>query len=121
MLSGMLVILIPMGAWMCPAGGSRGEAAAGDTVTVVDGAGRKVEVPLHPERVICSGAGYLRLLVYLQAQNLAVAVDDMEKQRPRFEARPYALANPQFKTLPLFGEFRGHDNPELIVSLDPQP
>jgi len=50
-----------------------------------------------------------------------VAVDDMEARRPAFDARPYALANPQFRDLPIFGEFRGHDNPELIVALEPQP
>jgi iron complex transport system substrate-binding protein len=60
-------------------------------------------------------------LTYLQAQTCIVAVDDMEKTRPQFDARPYALANPQFKNYPIFGEFRGHDNPELILTLSPQP
>jgi iron complex transport system substrate-binding protein len=60
-------------------------------------------------------------LTYLQAQDKVVAVDDMEKQRPAFDARPYALANPQFKQYPIFGEFRGHDHPELILTLDPAP
>ena len=92
-----------------------------DTVVVTDSVGRRVEVPEDPRHVICSGAGCLRLLVYLQAHNRVVAVDDMEKERPRFEARPYALANPRLKTYPLFGEFRGHDNPELILGLQPQP
>jgi iron complex transport system substrate-binding protein len=88
---------------------------------VSDAARREVKLPNHIERVICSGAGCLRLLTYLQAQNLIVAVDDMEKRRPIFDARPYALANPQFKGYPLFGEFRGYDNPELIMALNPQP
>jgi iron complex transport system substrate-binding protein len=52
---------------------------------------------------------------------MVVAVDDIEARRRRFDARPYALANPQFKQMPIFGEFRGHDNPELILSLEPQP
>lgn len=72
-------------------------------------------------RVICSGPGALRLLTYLQAQDLVVAVDDIEKRRARFDARPYALATPRYKTLPVFGEFRGFDHPELILALDPQP
>jgi iron complex transport system substrate-binding protein len=92
-----------------------------DSMEVIDGMGRTVEVPKDPERVICSGAGCLRLLVYLRAQNRIVAVDDMEKSRPMFRARPYSLANQQFNSYPLFGEFRGHDNPELIAGLDPQP
>ncbi len=73
------------------------------------------------EHVICSGAGCLRLLTYLQAENMVVAVDDIESRRRRFDARPYSLANPQFRKLPIFGQFRGHDNPELIMNLEPQP
>jgi iron complex transport system substrate-binding protein len=88
---------------------------------IIDAAGREVELPDRVERVICSGAGCLRLLTYLQAQHLIVAVDDMEKRRPVFDARPYGLANPQFKAYPLFGEFRGYDHPELIMALNPQP
>ena len=88
---------------------------------VIDAARREVKVPDRIERVICSGSGCLRLLTYLQAQNLIVAVDDIEKRRQPFDARPYALANPQFKEYPLFGEFRGYDNPELIMALNPQP
>ncbi len=88
---------------------------------VVDAAGRTVTVPDTVRRVICSGSGCLRLLTYLQAQDLAVAVDDIEGKRSRFDARPYGLANPQFRTLPVFGGFRGQDNPELILTLDPAP
>jgi iron complex transport system substrate-binding protein len=96
-------------------------AAAAKGAEITDGAGRKLDLPVPAERVICSGPGCLRLLVYLQAQGRVVAVDDIEKKRPQFDARPYALANPQFKDLPLFGEFRGHDNPKLIMALDPPP
>ena len=88
---------------------------------ITDAAGRKVEIPATVDHVICSGAGALRLLTYLECQDKIVAVDDMEKQRPRFDARPYALANPQFKNYPIFGEFRGHDHPERILTLDPLP
>ncbi len=89
--------------------------------TLTDGIGRNVEIPVKVERLIASGPGALRLITYLQAQDRIVGVDDMEKQRPQFDARPYALANPPFKSYPLFGEFRGHDNPELILTLNPQP
>ncbi len=91
------------------------------TRVITDATGRMVEVPAVVNRVICSGSGCLRLLTYLQAQSLAVAVDDIEVRRQKFDARPYALANPQFKEMPIFGEFRGHDNPELILTLEPQP
>lgn len=96
-----------------------GPAFASDVV-VKDALGQELTLS-NAERVICSGPGCLRLLVYLQAQDRVVGVDDIESRRRKFDARPYALANPQFKKLPTFGEFRGHDNPELILTLDPQP
>lgn len=89
--------------------------------TITDGAGHTVELPSSVTTVICSGAGCLRLLTYLQAQDRIVGVDDVETRKRKFDARPYALANPQFKTMPIFGEFRGHDNPEQILTLTPQP
>ncbi len=96
-------------------------AVSAAEVTVTDSWGREVSIPEKVTRVICSGSGCLRYLVYLQGQDLAVAVDDMEKSRSMFESRPYYLAHPELKDKPLFGEFRGFDNPELIVALDPAP
>ncbi len=96
-------------------------ALAAETRVVVDALGRKVTIPAKIERVICSGSGCLRLLVYLQAQNLAVAVDDIEGKHSKFDARPYALANPQLRSLPVFGQFRGFDNPERILTLPTPP
>jgi iron complex transport system substrate-binding protein len=89
--------------------------------TIEDTAGRTVDIPQDVERIICSGPGALRLLTYLQAQNRIVAVDSIEKRDSPMDMRPYAMANPQFKDYPLFGEFRGQDNPELIAALEPQP
>lgn len=96
-------------------------ASMAEARDVVDSTGRTVKVPDRVTRVICSGAGSLRLLTYLGAQDKVVAVDDMETRRQQFDARPYAMANPRFKTLPVFGEFRGFDRPEQILALDPQP
>lgn len=89
--------------------------------TVTDTTGRTVQLPDSVDHVICSGSGCLRLLTYLNAQDRIVAVDDIETRRRKLDARPYALANPQFKRMPLFGQFRGRDNPERILTLDPQP
>lgn len=93
----------------------------GQESTVIDAAGRTVRLPQRIDRVVCSGSGCLRLLTYLEAQDRIVAVDSIEKGHTMFYARPYALANPQFKDYPLFGEFRGFDHPELIVSLKRRP
>jgi len=95
--------------------------AAAPARTVTDAVGREVVIPKQVDRIICSGPGCLRLVTYLQAQDRVVAVDDLEARSSSLDARPYALANPQFKELPVFGGFRGQDNPERIVTLDPQP
>lgn len=100
----------------------QGLSLAADTLQVKDALGQELRMDDRVERVLCSGPGCLRYLVYLQAQDLAVGVDDMEKKsRSMFESRPYFLAHPELSDKPLFGEFRGHDNPELIVSLNPGP
>ncbi len=95
--------------------------ALSETRLITDSFGRQVEIPATVDRVICSGSGCLRLLTYLQAHDRIVAVDSIELRGSPIDARPYAIANPQFKKYPLFGEFRGRDNPELIVSLQPPP
>ncbi len=95
-------------------------ATASQTV-VTDVLGRTHTFGAPVTRLICSGAGCLRLAVLLQAQDLVVAVDDMETRKGPFDARPYALANPGLSQLPLFGQFRGRDNPEKILGLSPQP
>lgn len=96
---------------------------AEQTRTIQDMLGREVVIPAQVDRIICSGSGCLRLLVYLQAQDRIVGVDSAEKGGLPFagDARPYAVANPKLSEHPLFGEFRGHDNPELIAALNPRP
>ncbi|MDV2480904.1 iron ABC transporter substrate-binding protein [Methanoculleus sp. Wushi-C6] len=96
------------------------QSGTGQTAAVTDGFGRTVTVPSPPESVVCSGSGCLRYLVYLQAQDLAVGVDDQEKKDQPMEGRPYALAyGSQFKNRPLIGELRGKDDPEKILGIGP--
>lgn len=89
--------------------------------TVIDARGRSLTLPDPVERIICSGPGSLRLATYLGVQDRVVAVDDIEGRQNQFEARPYALAVPAYKTRPVFGAFRGHDDPEKILGLNPGP
>ena len=101
-------------------GTTAGGGAAGEEITVTDGFGRSVTAPSPPESVVCSGSGCLRYLVYLQAQDLVVGVDDIEKKEQEAEGRPYALAyGSKLKDIPLIGEFRGKDDPEKIISIGP--
>jgi len=99
--------------------GFPGSAPAGQNV--VDAMGRPHILPDRVDRIICSGPGCLRLISYLKAGDLVVGVDDIETRKQKFDARPYALANPGYKALPIFGGFRGRDDPEKILGLDPGP
>ncbi len=94
------------------------EESAG--ITITDGFEREVTIPENTEKVVCSGAGCLRYLVYLQAQDYVVGVDSMETKENEIEGRPYVLANPQLKDYPLIGEGRGKDDPEKIIGINPQ-
>ena len=89
--------------------------------TVRDLAGREVTVPIPSREILCSGAGCLRLATYLGCQDSVAAVDTMETKGMIIDARPYAVANPHYKQLPVFGELRGRDNLERIVTLPSQP
>ena len=94
--------------------------AGSGTITITDGFSRAITVPVNPDRIICSGSGCLRYVVYLGAQDMVVGVDSQEKKDQVQEGRAYALANPQFRSLPLIGEMRGKDDPEKIIGIDPQ-
>lgn len=119
LLSGLL-ILTCMGC-SSPDTPHKSTHSNGETVTITDMLGRSVTLPKDVRRVICSGPGCLRYLTYLHAQSMAVAVDSLETRHTRIDARPYGLANKQFAAKPIFGEFRGRDNPELIAALSPRP
>ena len=68
---------------------------------IKDMTGREVTLPKRVERVVCLGPGALRLVVYLQAQNKIVGVEDMEKKQNI--GRPYWLAHPELSSLPSCG------------------
>ena len=88
--------------------------------TITDSYGRTVTIQAEPKEVICSGSGCLRYLTYLGGQNLVSGVDSIEKETQKMDARGYVVLNPQFKDLPLFGEFRGKDDAEKIIALNPE-
>jgi len=94
-------------------------AGSSGTTTLTDGFGRTVVLPANPQAIVCSGAGCLRYIVYLGAQDTIVGVDSIEKTAQSQEGRPYAIANTQFSSLPLIGEYRGKDDPEKIVAIGP--
>ena len=88
---------MPVGLIVLLAAASAGAA----TVAVTDMAQRTVSAPADPERIVCLGPGALRLIVYLQAQDRVVGVEEMEKRTPR--GRPYWMAYPGLARLPVVG------------------
>lgn len=90
-------------------------------IKIVDPAGRSVEVPKNVSKVVAIGPGALRLVVYLQATDKLVGVENAEKTWEVY-TRPYRLANPQLAELPTIG-VGGPDDPkpnvEEILKLKP--
>ncbi|KUK99838.1 MAG: ABC-type transporter, periplasmic subunit [Methanomicrobiales archaeon 53_19] len=120
-ISGVLLIaLLAAAGCVGEAVPSADQTAEQKEMTLTDGFGRIVTIPQPVESVLCSGSGTLRYLVYLQGENLVAGVDSIEKQHRDEEGRPYALVHRErLQQLPLFGEFRGKDDPEKIIGIDP--
>lgn len=95
-------------------------SSASATTTITDGYGRTIVIPANPDRIVCSGSGCLRYISYLGAQDMVAGVDSQEKKVQPQEGRAYAIANPQFRSLPLSGEMRGKDDPEKLIGIGPQ-
>ena len=89
----------------------------GNARTITDGAGRQVEVPENVESIVCVGVGALRYTCYMGAADLAVGVEDCEKER--VISRLYNYVNfDKFKDLPVIGT-NGNPFPEDIIKIAP--
>ncbi len=94
--------------------GCSGVFAEGTRV-IEDNLGREVQVPEEVERIVGLEAGALRLITYLQATDMVVGVEDIEK---RDNKQPYIIAHQKLTELPSIGPIHGGD-PELIVARKP--
>ena len=81
---------------------------------IVDMLGRTVSMPEKVERVVGVEAGALRLIVYLNASELVVGIEDTELDA----MNPYNLAHPELVNLPVIGPMHGGDA-ELITAQQP--
>ena len=104
-----LILTLTMLMSLCVFGGT---AYAADEVTITDMIGREVTVtPGSYRRVVCIGAGALRMYSYIGDVSLLCGVEDIDNtslaERPRMfdsVARPYMLAyGESFKALPSCG------------------
>jgi len=85
-----------------------------ESMVITDMRGRQVQIPEKVEKVIGLRAGALRLLVYMDAVDLVAGIEETERR----SERPYTLANPDLKGLPVIGPAMGGD-PELILKANP--
>ncbi|NJE26525.1 iron ABC transporter substrate-binding protein [Thermococcus sp. MV5] len=88
-------------------------------VTVTDLLGRSVEVPSEVTKVVATGPGALRLIVYLNATDKVVGVEEFEKRYSY--GRPYIIAHPELKDLPIIGPGGPGKLPDLeaLINLNP--
>jgi len=90
-------------------------SAAVQGAEIEDLAGRRIELPEKIGKIAAVGPGALRLIVYLNAEDKVVGVEEFEK---RNQQRPYILAEPELLELPVIGPQFGGDA-ELIAAQEP--
>ena len=99
------------------AGCNAAEGSSGNTRTITDGAGRRVEVPEEVASIVCVGVGALRYTCYVGAADLVVGVEDYETKAGL--DRLYNHVNfDKFKDLPIIGT-NGAPYTEEIIHVAP--
>ncbi|MGD6809990.1 MAG: ABC transporter substrate-binding protein [Candidatus Bathyarchaeia archaeon] len=85
------------------------------TQEITDMLGRTVTVSNNVTRIVATNPGCLRLITYMNASSFVCGVEQTELTSG---GRPYAIAHPEYATLPVIGPQFGGD-PELIVAQKP--
>ncbi len=108
LITGIMLILTGFTACNNPGSGKKAEH------TVEDMLGRQVNVPNDISSVIGIGPGALRLLVYMQAEDMVAGVEEIERRT----GRPYSYSHPELAEKPPIGPaFTG--DAELITEQNP--
>ncbi len=91
-----------------------------ELTSVTDLAGRQVKVPVPAKKVVAIGPGALRLVCYVNGVDKVVGVEDVEK-RWGSAGRPYIMAYPELRDLPIVGPGGPNSTPdaEKLVSIQP--
>ncbi|CFX19378.1 ABC transporter periplasmic binding domain [Syntrophomonas zehnderi OL-4] len=95
------------------------QAPESKTVTVTDMAGRQVVIPTPVNQAVAIGPGSLRLYCYVNGIEKIVGVENFEKNNPT--GRPYALANPDLKNLPVIGTGGPNSSPDAEKLVEVKP
>jgi len=110
----------------CSTPAPREPSSAGrEMITITDMMNHTVTLVKDPQRIIGIGAGSLRMIVYLQAQDDVVGVDMREQTAQNASSsgmpsgidRPYNIAHPDLASRPFVGAITG--DPELIATQKP--
>lgn len=112
----LVIAIIPAG---CGQKTGQPNTTTPEKVKITDLAGREVEVPVPVKKIVAVGPGALRLVCYVNAAGKVAGVEEIEKKQAA--GRPYILAHPELKDLPVIGQ-GGPDtatDAEKLVSVKP--
>ncbi|MDI3502213.1 MAG: iron complex transport system substrate-binding protein [Archaeoglobi archaeon] len=85
-----------------------------EKIKVTDLAGREVEVPANVSKIVAIGPGALRLITYMQAEDMLVGVENIEKTMYS-AARPYSIViQDEIADLPVIAQ-GAPDDPKVDV------
>lgn len=91
--------------------------------TVTDCYGRKIRIPAEIKRAVCVGSGALRMLMYLQAENLLAGTESTDLNYAEDPKRDYAYVfHEKLKSLPVVGKGGGSSYtayPEALLEVKP--
>lgn len=121
----LLMIIVTLSSLFAFSACNKGKGTANGK-TVTDLLGREVTVPEKINRVVCIGAGSLRLYTYVGDLSKLVGVEDIDGDGKDFNGvlsiRPYKMVNKDlFKSLPSCGKGGPQGSPEAekILALNP--
>ena len=119
-LFAILLLSLSLSISFCGCTEKTSQENAQNTIKITDMLGREVEVPKDVNRIVCIGPGCLRLIVYLNATDKVVGVEDAEKKWSIY-GRPYRIAHPELAKLPTIGQGGPNPkpNPEEIIKVKP--
>ncbi|MDD3046702.1 MAG: iron ABC transporter substrate-binding protein [Methanocorpusculum sp.] len=120
-LSALLLVFVIALACMSAGCVTSPEESGDGMITITDSSGRVVIVPDDPQRIAVSGSGSSRYFAYLNVTDRMIAIDyqDSNFLASTGESRPYMIANPTIKELPVLGTAKGVVDAERLLSADP--
>ena len=117
------VLLLFALALVCVSAGcvSTPDEAGEGMITITDSTGRVVVVPDDPAKIAVSGSGATRYFGYLNVTDRIIAIDyqDSSLLNMGIEVRPYMLAHPEIKDLPVLGAAKGVVDAEKLLAANP--